>query len=77
MSRYISRAAADGLHARYIERLAEIQADYLNRILARVRAGHDPRIAATEEQGQALGQLDAAAAAFDVALDALPTFADA
>ncbi len=46
----------------------------MERIKARVRAGHDPFTAATEEVQRAVAQVDAVDAACSKALAALPTY---
>jgi hypothetical protein len=77
MTDYVRRSDAERLSAKHAAHIAEIERDMIARILDRVRAGDDSPNATVEEVQRALARLAALSAAFEKALNALPSFPEA
>ena len=73
-SGYIRRVDAERLLAESAARVAAIERDLIERILARIAADENSQTANTEEVRRALAQLDAASAALAKAMDDLPNY---
>jgi hypothetical protein len=71
---YVSRRAAERIVAQNAALVAKIERDMVARIVARVSAGDNSQVATAEEARRALSELQAAAAALEQALDALPGY---
>jgi hypothetical protein len=69
---YVVRREAERILAKNAARLAKIEKDLVARIVSRVGAGEDPRVATSEEIRLALAQLGAASIEVRKELAALP-----
>ena len=73
MTDYVRRSDAQRLSSKHAAHIAEIERVMIERILDRIRAGDDSSKATTEEVQRALTRLAALSAAFEKALNALPS----